>query len=127
MSGCVGDGLGGDGGAGVRPATAPAGGCASAVAEPPCCLATDETTGATFSVAPGQPLLEAGIDQGVDLAHGCRNGVCGACAVELTEGAEFAERPDAIEANSLERFHLPRAGRLACRLRVRGPVRFRPV
>jgi ferredoxin len=87
---------------------------------------TDDSTGASFDVAEGQVVLDAALAQGVELAHGCRNGVCGACAIEVLEGAESAERPDAIEANSLQRFRLPRGTRLACRLRLHGHARIRP-
>lgn len=130
-SGCVGDGLGGPNETGApseaagRPAPAH-GGCASAVAEPPTCQVVDEGSGAVFSVAPGQLVLDAALEQGVDLAHGCRNGVCGACAVDLVEGAENGERADAIETNSLQRFRLSRTTRLACRLRLTGPAKLRP-
>ena len=141
--GCVGDGLGREG-ARTGSAAAPSGGCAAGVAERPDCsgpdagssagpgtasgaaAVTDESTGATFGVAPGQVMLDAALDQGIALAHGCRNGVCGACAVEVLEGAENTERPDAIEANSLMRFRLPRGARLACRARVNGAVKIRP-
>ena len=135
--GCVGDGLGREG-ARTGSAAAPSGGCAAGVAERPdgassgagssagAGTVTDESTGATFGVAPGQVMLDAALDQGIALAHGCRNGVCGACAVEVLEGAENTERPDAIEANSLMRFRLPRGARLACRARVNGAVKIRP-
>ena len=124
-SGCVGDGLGDGSETAGRPAPS-SGGCAAAVAEPPTCHVTDVSSGATFDVAPGQVLLDAALEQGVELAHGCRNGVCGACAVELIEGAENGERPDAIEANSLQRFRLSRTTRLACRLRLTGPAKISP-
>lgn len=132
-SGCVGDGLGSAQGP-AQPsgptgrAASPAGGCAAgaAVADAPPYLVTDESTGASFEVAAGQVVLDGALAQGVELAHGCRNGVCGACAIEVVEGAENAERPDAIEANSIQRFRLPRGTRLACRLRLQGRARIRP-
>jgi CDP-4-dehydro-6-deoxyglucose reductase len=96
------------------------------VLDAPACRATDESTGASFAVEPGQILLDAALAGGIDLAHGCRNGVCGACAVEVLDGADHCDRPDPIESNSLQRFRLPRGARLACRMRVRGSVRIRP-
>ena len=88
--------------------------------------AEDVSTGATFAVRPGQALLDGAFACGVDLAHGCRNGVCGACAIEIVEGLENATARDPIEENSAIRFSLPREVRLACRLHVRGPVKFKP-
>jgi CDP-4-dehydro-6-deoxyglucose reductase len=88
--------------------------------------ATHEPTGATFQVAEDQVVLDAGLEQDVDLAHGCRVGACGACAVEVVEGLEHALPPDPIEADSLSRYAFPPNVRLACRLRVRGPISVRP-
>jgi len=100
-------------------------GAPSALA-PPTCPVTCEATGDVVAVAPGQPLLDAALDQGVELDHGCRVGVCGACAVTIVEGAEHADEPDPIETDSLERFDLVGRCRLACRLTCRGPLRVRP-
>jgi ferredoxin len=100
-------------------------GSAAALAERPA-LVTDESTGASFEVAPGCSVLDAALEQGVALAHGCRHGVCGACAVEIVEGLEHAEARDPIEADSACRFRLDASTRLACRLRTTGPLRIRP-
>ena len=88
--------------------------------------AEDSSTGACFPVLPGQALLDGAFASGVELAHGCRNGVCGACAIEVVEGLENAETRDPIEENSAARFSLPPEIRLACRMRTCGPVRFKP-
>ena len=90
---------------------------------PVTCLAT----GDTVLVRPGQPVLEAALGQGVELEHGCRVGVCGACAVVIVQGAENVDEPDPIESDSLERFQMPRRCRLACRLTCRGPLTLRPL
>jgi CDP-4-dehydro-6-deoxyglucose reductase len=45
-----------------------------------------EPSGHTFTVAPGETLLEAALRQGVGLPYGCRNGACGACKGVLRSG-----------------------------------------
>jgi ferredoxin len=87
---------------------------------------SDEGSGATFDVRCGEAILDAALSQGVELAHGCRHGVCGACAVEIVEGLEHVLPADPIESNSIQRFRLRTGVRLACRACVRGPVRIRP-
>ncbi len=39
-----------------------------------------------FSVAPGQPLLDAALAAGLNLPHSCKGGNCGACRARLIEG-----------------------------------------
>jgi CDP-4-dehydro-6-deoxyglucose reductase len=51
-----------------------------------------EPSGRTFSVRPGETVLEAAIRQGVGLPYGCRNGACGACKGTLRSGSlEYGE------------------------------------
>lgn len=38
-------------------------------------------------VKPDQTILEAGIGQSLNLPHGCRNGMCGACKCKILDGA----------------------------------------
>ena len=55
-----------------------------------------EPSGHTFTVAPGETLLEAALRQGIGLPYGCRNGACGACKGILRSGelayGEYQER-----------------------------------
>ena len=88
---------------------------------------TDERTGAAFCARPGQALLDAAGAAGLDLPHGCRSGTCGACAVEILQGAEHLDPPDPIEADSLDRYRMRDCERLACRATTRGPVVLRPL
>ncbi len=46
-----------------------------------------EPSGRTFTVNPGETILEAAIRQGVGLPYGCRNGACGACKGRLVSGS----------------------------------------
>jgi len=45
-----------------------------------------EPSGRTFTVNPGETVLEAGLREGVGLPYGCRNGACGACKGALKSG-----------------------------------------
>ncbi|HEX6634323.1 MAG TPA: CDP-6-deoxy-delta-3,4-glucoseen reductase [Usitatibacter sp.] len=55
-----------------------------------------EPSGHTFTVAPGETILEAALRQGIGLPYGCRNGACGACKGVLKSGmleyGEYQER-----------------------------------
>ena len=46
-----------------------------------------EPSGNTFTVDPGETLLEAALRQGIGLPYGCRNGACGACKGVLRSGS----------------------------------------
>ena len=45
-----------------------------------------EPSGRTFSVEPGQKILDAALTQGLTLPYSCRNGACGTCKAELRAG-----------------------------------------
>ena len=45
-----------------------------------------EPSGHTFTVNPGETVLEAALRQGIGLPYGCRNGACGACKGTLKSG-----------------------------------------
>jgi CDP-4-dehydro-6-deoxyglucose reductase len=55
-----------------------------------------EPSGHTFTVAPGETVLEAAMREGIGLPYGCRNGACGACKAILRSGnleyGEYQER-----------------------------------
>ena len=55
-----------------------------------------EPSGHTFTVDPGETLLEAALRQSIGLPYGCRNGACGACKGVLRSGelayGEYQER-----------------------------------
>jgi CDP-4-dehydro-6-deoxyglucose reductase len=54
-----------------------------------------EPSGRTFTVNPGETILEAAIRQGVGLPYGCRNGACGACKGTLRSGSlTYGEHQD---------------------------------
>ena len=45
-----------------------------------------EPQGRTLKVGPGQPLLEAALDAGLNLPHSCKSGHCGSCRARLLRG-----------------------------------------
>jgi len=47
---------------------------------------TIEATGHTFTVDPGESVLDAALRQGIILPYGCRNGACGSCKGQLASG-----------------------------------------
>lgn len=55
-----------------------------------------------FEVNEGEILYDALYDRGEELPHGCLSGSCGACRVEVTQGAENLQEAGYIEKNTLE-------------------------
>ncbi|MFO1263084.1 MAG: CDP-6-deoxy-delta-3,4-glucoseen reductase [Rhodoferax sp.] len=45
-----------------------------------------QPSGRTFSVMPGETVLEAGIRQGITLPYGCKDGACGSCKCRKLAG-----------------------------------------
>jgi NAD(P)H-flavin reductase/ferredoxin len=43
-------------------------------------------TGQTFRCAPGELILDAGLEAGIGLPHNCRGGACGTCKSQILEG-----------------------------------------
>jgi CDP-4-dehydro-6-deoxyglucose reductase len=59
---------------------------------PPGRLVRLEPSGHTFTVEPGETLLEAALRQNIGLPYGCRNGACGSCKGILRAGElEFGD------------------------------------
>ena len=75
--------------------------------------------GAFVMVAPGTTLLAASRLAGVDIATGCRRGMCGTDAVLVRQGAEHIDPPQRDERATLERMGLDDRYRLSCSARVR--------
>ncbi|MBC75295.1 MAG: hypothetical protein CME64_04700 [Halobacteriovoraceae bacterium] len=92
-----------------------------------------------FYVEEGEILFDALDNQGEKLPHGCLAGSCGACRIEVTEGAQNLKAPSAVEQNTVESIkeHYEskngkgslenRVVRLACRARVFGDVSVKPL
>lgn len=79
-----------------------------------------EPAGKVVFVSPGTTLLAASAAAGVEIACGCRRGMCGTDAVKVGgDGLEPAAEP---ERSTLERMGLEPGFRLSCSARVTAGV-----
>ena len=76
-------------------------------------------------------IYDAFLKAGIVLPHGCLSGSCGACIIQIEAGVENLSEPTTIEQNTIDAFY--KTGRykglhlrLGCRVKVKGPVTFRP-
>ena len=76
-----------------------------------------------FEVEDGGTILAAGERLGHDLPCGCHQGHCGACAVEVLEGAKNLSERGPGEEEGLEIVDAKPNCRLACMAEVHGPVK----
>ncbi len=91
-----------------------------------------------FEVNEGEVLYDALYDRGEELPHGCLSGSCGACRVEVVEGAENLQEAGLVEQNTIEAIvseYTEKFGpektsgktlRLSCRAKVKGDVGIKP-
>lgn len=75
-------------------------------------------------VEPGCSVLDAALDNGIDLYHTCGgNASCSTCRVRVISGAEGLSPMDGAETQVLDAFDLKPPHRLACQsLVVRGDI-----
>jgi nitrite reductase (NADH) large subunit len=71
---------------------------------------------------PGQSLLEIAESNGMTIEAGCRMGICGADPVAIKEGMDCTSPISDDERATLERLGLAPNTRMACCVRVTGPV-----
>jgi ferredoxin-NADP reductase len=57
---------------------------------------TFAASGKRVTARPGQTILQAGLDAGVDLPYSCTMGGCGACKVKLSSGSVVASEPNCL-------------------------------
>lgn len=79
--------------------------------------------------APGETLLEAALDRGINIEHAC-GGVCACstCHVYIEEGMDSLSEPTEMEEDRVEEAPgLQRNSRLACQCQIigQGPIRVR--
>ena len=84
--------------------------------------------GQTFSIQAGQTLCDAAEDNGIELNAECHAGICGSDPIRIVSGGEFLSPVDGEEADTLddicdlEAGNAPGKCRLACMVKVTGPV-----
>ena len=91
-----------------------------------------------FQVDEGEVVFDAIDNQGEKLPHGCLAGSCGACRIEVLEGADNLKPPSVVEQNTLDAIKESfekrngkgslgeRIIRLSCRARILGDIKIRP-
>lgn len=62
------------------------------------------------------------INPDIPLTFGCRNGDCGACAINVVEGQECLSKPTKEELKTLQKKGLPAGYRLACQCALMGNI-----
>jgi ferredoxin len=68
------------------------------------------------------PLQDIADAAGADLTFGCRSGSCGTCRVRVREGLDGCTPMTPEERDYLRGIDAPADHRLACQVRVRGPL-----
>ncbi len=90
----------------------------------------------TFDVKDNEIIFDALDNDGEKLPHGCLAGSCGACRIEIIEGAQNVKAPSEVEKNTIEAIkqnyeRINGEGsakdkniRMSCRTRVKGDITF---
>lgn len=83
-------------------------------------------TGVSLPIAEGQTVCDLAEKNGVKIAAECHSGICGSDPIRILEGRDqLADEPGPQEKETLEELCELEAGpcRLACMVRVKGPVK----
>jgi len=83
---------------------------------------TDWSTGRSFDVAEGQPVLEGIQAAGIPITSFCRRGQCGSDPIVILAGEDNIEPPRGDELETLRRLGLEGKARLACSCVAHGPA-----
>lgn len=98
-----------------------------------------QDTDKVFEVNEQEIIYHALADRGEDLPHGCLAGSCGACRIEIINGAANLQGPGVIEINTLDclkeeftqkhgaAFIQDKNIRLACRAKILGDITIKPI
>lgn len=74
-----------------------------------------------LNVGKGENMLDAALDRNVEIDYSCREGMCDSCVVKILAGAENLSPPTPEEHDMLGD-EIKNGLRLACQVRVNGPV-----
>jgi len=87
---------------------------------------TFEDIGQTVNVPAGVRVIEISEKVGSGIIYGCREGDCGTCIMEVTEGWNNLTEPSVLEQKVLKENMAGRHHRLACQAQVLGDVKVKP-
>lgn len=83
-------------------------------------ITTDDMT---IEVDSGYAMIDMCHDYDTSILFGCRDGACGACMVQVLEGAEHLSPMEEDEQDFLETMNAREGERLACQCKVYGDVK----
>jgi ferredoxin len=87
---------------------------------------TFEDIGQTVNVPAGVRVIEISEKVGSGIIYGCREGDCGTCIMEVTDGWNNLTEPSVLEQKVLKENMAGRHHRLACQAQVLGDVKVKP-
>ncbi|MGV6817674.1 MAG: 2Fe-2S iron-sulfur cluster-binding protein [Thiotrichales bacterium] len=88
---------------------------------------TFEDINQTVSVPAGTRVIEVSEKVGAGIIYGCREGDCGTCMMEVTEGWNNLSEPSVLEEKVLKENMAGRHNRLACQAQILGDCTVKPV
>ncbi len=80
----------------------------------------------TVSVPAGTRVIEVSEKVGAGIIYGCREGDCGTCMMEVTEGWNNLTEPSVLEEKVLKENMAGRHYRLACQAQILGDCKVKP-
>ena len=88
---------------------------------------TFEDIGLTVNVPAGARVIDISERVGSAIIYGCREGDCGTCMMQVTEGWNNLSEPSVLEDKVLKENMAGRHYRLACQAQVLGDCKVKPV
>ena len=80
----------------------------------------------TVNVPAGTRVIEVSEKIGAGIIYGCREGDCGTCMMEVTEGWNSLTTPSVLEEKILKENMAARHNRLACQAQILGDCKVKP-
>ncbi|MBF0470151.1 MAG: 2Fe-2S iron-sulfur cluster binding domain-containing protein [Gammaproteobacteria bacterium] len=80
----------------------------------------------TVNVPNGTRVIEVSEKVGAGIIYGCREGDCGTCMMEVTEGWNNLTEPSVLEEKVLKENMAGRHNRLACQSQILGDCKVKP-
>ena len=80
----------------------------------------------TVNVPAGTRIIEISEKIGAGVIYGCREGDCGTCMMEVTEGWNNLTEPSVLEEKVLRENMAGRHNRLACQAQILGGCKDKP-